>query len=134
FRAAIPKINQIDRITRRVHTHETQHNLNICWSDFAFDDVIHLERERFRSVHMSPRWRSEPYLKLASIHPWKNLRAELPADKPNCQTHQDQVHAQPRPTQTNHLLRKAGIASLEPRKSALLFPLCALFMSAQEPH
>ena len=94
FGPAVPEINQVDRITRRVHPHEPKRNFHVLRAGFALDHLQRMQRDGFSALHVRATGSAQPQLKLARVHPRENIFAQPLPDQKDDQAGQHKVHGQ----------------------------------------
>ena len=76
FGAAVPEVDQVDRVTRRVHADEPKRDRDVVRADFLLDQVECLQRDFLGAFESGARQRAQPQLELAGIRLRENFRGQ----------------------------------------------------------
>src|SRR5262249_8564614 len=114
LRAAVPEVNQVDGVARRVDANKPQGDLDVGRPHFVFDNLQNFERNGFGALDLRAGRRAEAHLKLSQVNTGKNLRAELPADEHQDERGSQQVNAQHQPAHADDPVQSRSVAFLEP--------------------
>ena len=134
LRAAVPQINQVDRVARAVNADEAERDFNVIRADLRLDEVEDLQSDLLRSLDRGSGGSTQPHLKLTRIHFGKNFRAEPRTDQADDQTCADQIDSHDQPARAHNFLRHFSVVLLESREtSSRGLTVCRLLVPAQNP-
>ena len=128
LRAAVPEVNEIDRVRRTMHAQETQRDRRRFAARLLLDEVQRLQRDGFGAVNLRARRRAQPQLNLSGIHLGKDLRAQPPSHEHDHHRRQHQVkrrHRPARPRPASVPGRHTAVESARKRPSAAAWPVAA---------
>src|SRR5258708_30756657 len=94
LRAAVPKIDQIDRIAGGVDTNKAERDFHVGGTGLVLDEVKDLKSEGLRTVHMRAGGSAHPQLQLAGGNLWKDFSAKLAADEDEYQAGKNAINKQ----------------------------------------